>query len=404
MQTVVGVEVRRQPDSGVGRVAGLYAEWLAQNSRFEVVAVGPPELTAGLRVQRTANWRALPFSQEDLRGLAEVVDEQKIDCFMATQFYTSPFLACKQIRVIHDLWPLQRPDLLPELPELTAHFGATNLDNLLETTQMCVPRDQSHSQRRSLLVEALDKWHHLVLRRAAAVVTPSQFVADAVRNAFPEVKPRITAVHPVQNVLNQQRPWAAPGVRVQPPYLLHVAALEPRKGHADLLTAMDIVRESFGNISLVAVGRPSGVWREYSRRLERTLREKEDQGWMLWLGEVTDRQLVALYKGASAVVVPSLDEGFGLPALEAMQLQRPLVVTTAGALPEVCGPGAYYCEPGRPNSLAEAISRCLRDGDLRVLRDLQRAQVVDLATAKPALRLQNLVSEVLTADFLRQRE
>ena len=90
------------------------------------------------------------------------------------------------------------------------------------------------------------------------------------------------------------------------------------------------------------------------------------------LGYVDDALLPGLYAGASAFVLPSLHEGFGLPCLEAMASGVPVVAADRGALPETCGDAALLVEPRRPDLVAEAVLAALGDEALRT-RGLARA-------------------------------
>jgi glycosyltransferase involved in cell wall biosynthesis len=83
------------------------------------------------------------------------------------------------------------------------------------------------------------------------------------------------------------------------------------------------------------------------------------------LGYVDDALLPGLYAGASAFVLPSLHEGFGLPCLEAMASGVPVVAADRGALPQTCGDAALLVEPRRPDLVAEAVLAALDDGSLR---------------------------------------
>lgn len=84
-----------------------------------------------------------------------------------------------------------------------------------------------------------------------------------------------------------------------------------------------------------------------------------------FLGSVPDDELAALYRQAACFVLPSLYEGFGLPALEAMANDCPVVAAHAAALPEVCGDAALYFDPHDPGSLAEQLSRVGTEPALR---------------------------------------
>ncbi len=83
------------------------------------------------------------------------------------------------------------------------------------------------------------------------------------------------------------------------------------------------------------------------------------------LGTVPDDELSALYRQAACFVLPSLYEGFGLPALEAMANDCPVLAAHAASLPEVCGDAALYFDPHDPSSLAAQLSRLATEPPLR---------------------------------------
>ncbi|MCX5201536.1 glycosyltransferase family 4 protein [Streptomyces sp. NBC_00237] len=99
---------------------------------------------------------------------------------------------------------------------------------------------------------------------------------------------------------------------------------------------------------------------------------------------ISDAELVDLVRGAQVACVPSLYEGFSLPAAEAMATGTPLVATTGGAIPEVAGPDGDTClavPPGDPDALAGQLSRLLGDAELRTrLGNAGRARVLEKFT------------------------
>jgi glycosyltransferase involved in cell wall biosynthesis len=132
----------------------------------------------------------------------------------------------------------------------------------------------------------------------------------------------------------------------------------PIKGVVPLLEAVAKLRTE-RDVELVVVGRPreGGV-------VEKALERLELRDCVRFLSGVTEAELVDLFGSAEVAVVPSLYEGFSLPAVEAMACATPLVATTAGALPEVVGPDgetALHVSPGDPEALAAAIGRLLDD-------------------------------------------
>jgi glycosyltransferase involved in cell wall biosynthesis len=136
----------------------------------------------------------------------------------------------------------------------------------------------------------------------------------------------------------------------------------PMKGLVPLLEAVAKIRTT-RNVSLTVIGKPSptGPIAEALARLSLTDVVQTVTG-------VSDEEMAARYAEAEVAVVPSLYEGFSLPAIEAMSCGVPLVATTGGALPEVVGESGVtgiLVAPGNPDALAEAIVKLLDDSSLR---------------------------------------
>ncbi|WP_460021726.1 DUF3253 domain-containing protein [Kineosporia succinea] len=136
----------------------------------------------------------------------------------------------------------------------------------------------------------------------------------------------------------------------------------PLKGLDDLIEAVAKVAVE-RPVELVVVGsaRPGGAADQAITRLG--LGES-----VRFVRGISDDELAGLFRDADVAVVPSRYEGFSLPAVEAMACGTPLVVTTAGALPEVTGPdghAALHVPSGDPHALAEAVARLLDDHTLR---------------------------------------
>jgi alpha-1,3-rhamnosyl/mannosyltransferase len=90
-----------------------------------------------------------------------------------------------------------------------------------------------------------------------------------------------------------------------------------------------------------------------------------EAGRVQWLGYVTDDRRQELYREASMLVLPSFDEGFGLPALEAMTMGVPVVAARRGALPEVVGDAGLLIDPEDHAALAAAMEHVLTDPEAR---------------------------------------
>lgn len=116
------------------------------------------------------------------------------------------------------------------------------------------------------------------------------------------------------------------------------------------------------------------------------------------LGYVSEGELRALYEHAAAFVHPSLYEGFGLPPLEAMALNCPVIASNAAAIPETCGDAALYFEPQRAEQLAQLIERVVSEPQLReALVERAKAQLARHGWEGAAARQLAVVREALRA-------
>ena len=145
-------------------------------------------------------------------------------------------------------------------------------------------------------------------------------------------------------------------------YGLFVGTLEPRKNVATLLTAWRQLHRDGGAPPLLLCG-PRG-WR--AQALRRQLAEAESEGWLRYLGYVSPVELAALYRGAAVVALPSLYEGFGMPAVEAMVAGAPLVLSDLPVFREVAGDAALYAPARRSDVWCERLRQVLEDDALRL--------------------------------------
>lgn len=166
---------------------------------------------------------------------------------------------------------------------------------------------------------------------------------------------------------------AVPPPGTPPRYGLFVGTLEPRKNLLGLLAAWRELRRRLPDAPpLVLVGGFGWQSETYREAVETA----EAEGWLLRFGYISDGELLALYRDAAVVVLPSFYEGFGLPAVEAMGAGTPLVLADIPVLREVGGDAALYAPPDRPDLLAERLASVLADANLAAdlsVRGRQRA-------------------------------
>jgi glycosyltransferase involved in cell wall biosynthesis len=257
--------------------------------------------------------------------------------------------------------------------------------------------DQTRSPVRQV---TLRRWYGFlrmqsrVAQRLGRIITVSESSKrDIARHMG--VAPERMAVVPVGVDHKHFRPL--PRVGRMPGRIMTTASADVAlKGMAPLLEAVAKVRTERDDAHLVVVGKP----REGSA-IPATIERLGLEGAVTFASGVDNQRLVELYAEAEVAVVPSLYEGFSLPAIEAMAAGVPLVATTGGALPEVVGSdgdNALTVAPGDPGALATAILRLLAAPRLRErLGKAGRAHVLDrytwAATAKATVEQYRAVLE-----------
>lgn len=194
---------------------------------------------------------------------------------------------------------------------------------------------------------------------ADAVIVPSAHVGRLAVELL-RLDPRLVAVCPQGTPGWERDPGSAPG-NPHGRYVLFLGTLEPRKNVQGLLDAYAALVTRWPEAPpLVLAGRrtpEADLWLEASQRPPLA-------GRVEYRGYVPDRERRALYEGARLLVLPSFDEGFGLPVVEAMTLGIPVVASDRGALPEVCGGAAVLVDPADRGSICRGIERVLREPGL----------------------------------------
>ncbi len=213
-------------------------------------------------------------------------------------------------------------------------------------------------------------------QRADAIIVVSRFVAREVEERLGVPATRIVVA------TNGAPTWKLPPAPLDSSgYLLFVGTLEPRKNVSGLLEAYGrLVARNDATPRLVIAGRADpGSADSVAAMTQPPLAGRVD-----YRGYVSPDHRESLFKGAQMLVMPSLDEGFGIPALEAMAAGVPVIASRRGALPEVVGDAGLLIDPDDPESITTAMARMLGDAALRAscaARGLERARQFTWARA-----------------------
>jgi len=204
-------------------------------------------------------------------------------------------------------------------------------------------------------------WVRIGARRADAIVVGTEFVARQLAAEVPRAADKLRvvpwAVSPAFHAAAEAAPEPAP----ERPFVLAVGAARPKKRAELVLPALDLLERERGlSIELVVT--------HVSERERAELAPRLDHPRVRLLGALAEPALVRLVRQASALVVLSESEGFGLPALEALACGTPVIVRAASAQAEVAGEAGIAVVPEDARALAAALGRALDErGPLRTL-------------------------------------
>jgi glycosyltransferase involved in cell wall biosynthesis len=189
-------------------------------------------------------------------------------------------------------------------------------------------------------------------RRADAVIVISEYTRSRVQTTLNVSPERITLCPP------GAPSWRPREARLAGGHILFLGTIEPRKNVATLLRAYERLLGRMPEAPrLILAGRIAAE----SRHLLEQLARPPFLNRASHLGYVGDQERERLYREASVLVLPSLDEGFGMPALEAMTVGVPVVAANRGALPELVGDTGVLVEPQDDVAMSDAIERLLID-------------------------------------------
>jgi glycosyltransferase involved in cell wall biosynthesis len=194
---------------------------------------------------------------------------------------------------------------------------------------------------------------HAAAERSELIIAVSAFTARQVEQLLQVEPSRIRVIH---HGVRPVQPAAHPVARE--PIILSVGAIQRRKNTARLVEAFEQLDPGW---KLVLAGSSGFDSEDALQRIERSPRKKDIQA----LGYVPGPDLEQLYRRAAIFAFPSLDEGFGMPVLDAMARGVPVLTSNVSAMPEVAGDAGLLVDPHDVTSIAEGLRRLTADTALR---------------------------------------
>jgi glycosyltransferase involved in cell wall biosynthesis len=299
---------------------------------------------AELRVVRTSAPAAVAASSNGHRSLRDIwrmiraMSDPTFDIllFPTVYSYVPIFSRAKRVVMIHDV-------IAETYPQLTVPYLASRL-----------------------------MWKTKVAfgyRQADAIVTVSDYSRQGILRHFKVPPQRVFIVgeasDPVFHVLHDARPTPrlrSLGITGGGRSVVYVGGFSPHKNLEALVTVFANLanREEFSDLRLVMVGEyEKEVFHSYFGAIKRQVQDLEISDRVIFTGYLPDEELVVLLNLSTVLVLPSLMEGFGLPAIEAAACGCPVVATAASPLPTLLGDAAIYINPASSDDLEGTVAQVL---------------------------------------------
>ncbi len=210
-----------------------------------------------------------------------------------------------------------------------------------------------------------------ILDLSDIIITVSNYEKNMISLLYPLIKQKINVIYSgVDEVFFEDKEVK------KGDYILYVGNLSERKNFAGLLKAFGRIYKEIDK-KLVVVGMKPDIMR-LGKNIKNIL-ENIPKDYIEFKGQINDKRVLSsIYSKALAFVFPSFYESFGFPPLEAMASGAPVIVSSRGALPEICGDAAIYVDPSKSDSIAEGIVKVVKNKNLRhslIEKGKERAKV-----------------------------
>ncbi len=246
----------------------------------------------------------------------------------------------------------------------------------------------------------LKNWTAYSVKNASIVFTISHFSKNAILEEYKIPEDKIIVTYPgVKKGIDSSKVRLGMDkikkkYGISNEYILFVGTLQPRKNIVRLIEAFKEIIKDKEKLQLIIIGKKGWLYDEILKAPKKYNIENN----VKFLDFVTNEDLSSFYQNATCFVFPSLYEGFGLPILEAMQYDCPVITSNVSSLPEVGGEAVLYIDPLSSSDIAAKIRMIINDPKLRKeLIEKGKKQVAKFSWEKTAREtlsvLENLVNQ-----------
>lgn len=270
---------------------------------------------------------------------------------------------------------IKLPKLISTIKPNLVHFPHFNIPLLFEGNFVVTIHDLIHQhfemKRASTLNPLFYKIKQLgykkvfkhAIEKAKHILVPSEYVKNLLVNEWQVDDEKITITYEsvddkifkiIKRLTKKEINEVLEKFQITSPYIFYVGNAHPHKNVEGLINIFLQIKKRYNGLRLVLSGNDHYFW----QRVKQYFADKD----IIYTGRISDEELVSLYKGAECFVMPSLEEGFGIPLLESMACECPVVSSNKGSLPEVGGEAAIYFDPLNKEDFLNALTSILDNG------------------------------------------
>lgn len=336
----IGIDARMYQQSGIGRyIRNLISGLRKQDTQNEYFILLKKSEFNNLNFKKNFTKVLADFSWYGLKEqikLPSILNNLKVDLVHFPHFNVPILYKGKFVVTIHDLihqhFTMKRVTTLNPLIYKIKQFGYNKIfkNAILKSEKILVPSVYV----KNLLVQ---QWN---IEERKVTVTP-----EAVDDSLISLKSKVKSKKVLDNL------------KIKEPYIFYVGNAHPHKNVKGLIKVFLKLKIDYPNLKLVLSGGDHYFWQK--------IKSEYQQKNIIFTGFISDQEMVGLYKNAKCFVMPSLEEGFGIPLLEAMAVGCPVVSSNAGSLPEVGGDAAIYFNPNDTDDMVDKIFQVLNNEGLR---------------------------------------
>ena len=293
-----------------------------------------------------------PKPDENLKNITQI--QVPLSSFFGAQIYRFFWQLPNEVRKYN-------PDIVIE----PGHFGPFNLPKKIKRSTII-------HDLTPLLFPEMHRWHSQllqkiflpsILKKADLVITNSEYTSKDVKAYFPKTKGKIFEVIPGKDPFLKKtiKPQVLEKYKITQPFLLFIGTIEPRKNLPALIRAFNMFKQEGFEHQLVIVGKKGWHYEDSMFEIKNSpFKEK-----IHLPGYIDRKDLPVLYSMAEQFIYPSRYEGFGLPVLEAMCCETPVITTNISSLPEVGGDAALYFDDNNEKQLFEQMQTLATSAERR---------------------------------------